>query len=84
MHFVVIGGGIAGVCCAEELCRLAPSDHIILVSADRTLKVWAHMADYVLQTQLTCVLLKVERMTGTLTNLLTRLIWHMWWCCRGC
>jgi protoporphyrinogen oxidase len=39
MKFVVIGGGIAGVCCAEELCRLNPHKHITLISADSVLKV---------------------------------------------
>ena len=45
MKFVVIGGGIAGVCCAEELCRLNPNEHITLISADSVLKVhslWLH------------------------------------------
>lgn len=39
MKYVVIGGGIAGVCCAEELCRLAPDDQITLLSSDTVLKV---------------------------------------------
>ena len=30
---------MAGVCCAEELCRLCPQDSVVLVSADRVLKV---------------------------------------------
>ena len=43
MKFVIIGGGVAGVCCAEELCRLCPADEVVLVSADRTLKAsWLH------------------------------------------
>ena len=39
MKIVVIGGGVAGVCCAEELCRLRPQDSVALVSASRVLKV---------------------------------------------
>ena len=39
MRHVVIGGGIAGVCCCEELCRLAPGDEVVLVSASPVLKV---------------------------------------------
>ena len=39
MKYVVIGGGIAGVCCAEELCRLNPAEQIVLISADSVLKV---------------------------------------------
>ncbi|KAK9845833.1 hypothetical protein WJX81_003814 [Elliptochloris bilobata] len=38
MRCVVVGGGIAGVCCAEELCRLRPDYSVTLVSEDRTLK----------------------------------------------
>jgi NADPH-dependent 2,4-dienoyl-CoA reductase/sulfur reductase-like enzyme len=38
MRFVVVGGGVSGVCCAEELCRLCPDASITLVSADRVLK----------------------------------------------
>jgi hypothetical protein len=37
--YVVIGGGIAGVTCAQELQRLAPSSTIVLVSADSNLRV---------------------------------------------
>lgn len=37
-RFVVVGGGVAGVCCAEELCRLCPDAAVTLVSADRVLK----------------------------------------------
>ena len=40
MRCVVVGGGIAGVCCAEELCRLRPEFDVSLVSEDRTLKVY--------------------------------------------
>ena len=32
-HFVVIGGGVAGVSCAEELCRVAPTSSITLISS---------------------------------------------------
>lgn len=39
MRYVVLGGGIAGVCCAEEICKLCPKDGIVLVSSDNTLKV---------------------------------------------
>jgi cation diffusion facilitator CzcD-associated flavoprotein CzcO len=36
-RFVVIGGGIAGVCCAQELSRLLGDDEpIALVSASST------------------------------------------------
>lgn len=38
MRFVVVGGGVAGLCCAEELCRLRPGDAVTLVSASRVLK----------------------------------------------
>ncbi|WIA12757.1 hypothetical protein OEZ85_006392 [Tetradesmus obliquus] len=38
MRHVVIGGGIAGVCCVEELCRLAPSDDVVLISSSAVLK----------------------------------------------
>lgn len=39
MKYAVLGGGIAGVCCAEELCKLCPQDSITLVPSDKTLKV---------------------------------------------
>lgn len=39
MRLVVVGGGVAGVCCAEELCRLLPHEEVVLVAADRVLKV---------------------------------------------
>ncbi|GMH33744.1 hypothetical protein BSKO_01578 [Bryopsis sp. KO-2023] len=39
MKIVVIGGGIAGVCCVEEVCRLGQkADEITLVSASSVLK----------------------------------------------
>lgn len=39
MRYLVLGGGIAGVCCVEELCKLCPQDHVHLLSSDKTLKV---------------------------------------------
>jgi NADH dehydrogenase FAD-containing subunit len=42
MRHVVIGGGIAGVCCVEELCRLAPDDEVVLISSSTVLKVRKH------------------------------------------
>jgi glycine/D-amino acid oxidase-like deaminating enzyme len=39
MRYVVLGGGIAGVCCAEELCKLCYDDEVVLVSSHKTLKV---------------------------------------------
>ncbi len=45
MKYVVIGGGIAGTCCTEELCRLVkPDDHVVLISAAPVLKVGADTA----------------------------------------
>ena len=44
MRHVVIGGGIAGVCCAEELASVAPHDEVVLVSASAVLKVSATWA----------------------------------------
>ncbi|CAL5219619.1 g1491 [Coccomyxa viridis] len=39
MKYLVIGGGIAGVCCTEELCRLSKeSDSITLITAGSVLK----------------------------------------------
>ncbi len=38
-RLVVVGGGIAGVCCAEELCKLCADDPVLLVSASSTIKV---------------------------------------------
>jgi hypothetical protein len=37
--FFNVGGGVAGVCCAEQLCRLRPDAHVVLVSASDVLKV---------------------------------------------
>lgn len=39
MRHVVIGGGVAGVCCVEELCRLRPDDSVTLISSSTVLKV---------------------------------------------
>lgn len=33
---VVIGGGIAGVCCAQELARLNPREEVVVVTATDT------------------------------------------------
>lgn len=37
--YVVLGGGIAGVACAQELRRLDPQRKTTLVSSDSTLRV---------------------------------------------
>ena len=37
--WVVVGGGIAGVCCAEELCRQRPGDRVTLISTDPVFRV---------------------------------------------
>ena len=38
-NYVIIGGGIAGVCCAQECARLSPPDlEIILITASEMLK----------------------------------------------
>ena len=39
MKYVVVGGGVAGVCCAEELCRANPLESVTIVSYSTTLKV---------------------------------------------
>lgn len=39
MRYMVLGGGIAGVCCVEELCKLCPQDSVLLVSNGNALKV---------------------------------------------
>lgn len=38
LPFVVVGGGIAGVSCAQELSRLAPDAPITLISASPVIK----------------------------------------------
>ena len=38
-HYVVIGGGIAGVSCCQELARLNPDNNILLISSSAVLKV---------------------------------------------
>ena len=39
MRYLVLGGGIAGVCCVEELCKLCLQDSVTLVSSGTALKV---------------------------------------------
>ena len=39
VHRVVVGAGVAGTCCAEELCRLKPHHHVTLVTAADVVKV---------------------------------------------
>ena len=36
--FAIIGGGIAGVSCAEQLAYLAPEESILLISATSIVK----------------------------------------------
>lgn len=48
MRYVVVGGGVAGVCCVEELCRLCPDDSVVLVSAAKVLKASVPAAAYLL------------------------------------
>lgn len=36
--FVIVGGGIAGVSCAEHLCMLTPNENIALISASPLIK----------------------------------------------
>lgn len=36
---VVVGAGVAGTCCAEELCRLRPEDRVTLITATDAVKV---------------------------------------------
>eukprot|EP00240_Pyramimonas_obovata_P009398 CAMPEP_0118946182 /NCGR_PEP_ID=MMETSP1169-20130426/43751_1 /TAXON_ID=36882 /ORGANISM="Pyramimonas obovata, Strain CCMP722" /LENGTH=90 /DNA_ID=CAMNT_0006892089 /DNA_START=74 /DNA_END=343 /DNA_ORIENTATION=+ len=38
VHYIVVGGGVAGVCCVEELCRSCPNDLITLVTATDYIK----------------------------------------------
>lgn len=44
MRYVVLGGGVAGVSCAEELCRITDprADTVTLVSPSTVLKVGQH------------------------------------------
>jgi hypothetical protein len=35
-NYVVIGGGIAGVCCAQELSRISDG-HVVIISSSETL-----------------------------------------------
>ncbi|DBB05673.1 hypothetical protein WJX77_005847 [Trebouxia sp. C0004] len=46
MRYVVLGGGIAGVCCAEELCRFCHDDKVVLVSSYKTLKGVGNVVKY--------------------------------------
>ncbi|KAL0022517.1 hypothetical protein WJX79_005810 [Trebouxia sp. C0005] len=46
MRYVVLGGGIAGVCCAEELCKLCQDDEVVLVSSYKTLKGVGNVVKY--------------------------------------
>lgn len=39
VRYVVLGGGVAGFCCIEELCRRRPEDSVTLISPSKTLKV---------------------------------------------
>jgi hypothetical protein len=39
IHRVVVGAGVAGTCCAEELCRLRPDDRVTLLTAADVVKV---------------------------------------------
>jgi hypothetical protein len=41
VHRVVVGAGVAGTCCAEELCRLRPDDRVTLLTAADVVKVRA-------------------------------------------
>ena len=40
---VVVGAGVAGTCCAEELCRLRPEDAVILVTIGDVVKSVQHV-----------------------------------------
>ncbi|KAL0044297.1 hypothetical protein WJX82_009836 [Trebouxia sp. C0006] len=46
MRYVVMGGGVAGVCCAEELCKLCHDDEVVLVSSYKTLKGVGNVVKY--------------------------------------
>lgn len=38
-HYIVIGGGVAGVTCAQELCRLcSKDDQVVLISSQKVVK----------------------------------------------
>ena len=37
-QFVVVGAGVAGVCCAEEVCRLQRDASVTLITPDGALK----------------------------------------------
>jgi NADPH-dependent 2,4-dienoyl-CoA reductase/sulfur reductase-like enzyme len=40
---VVVGAGVAGTCCAEELCRLRPDDSVVLVTVGDAVKSVRHV-----------------------------------------
>ena len=40
---VVVGAGVAGTCCAEELCRLRPLDAVVLVTSGDAVKSVRHV-----------------------------------------
>ena len=44
---VVIGGGIAGVCCAKELARLHPSEIILLISSSEVITEVSRILDFI-------------------------------------
>lgn len=47
MRYAVIGGGVAGVCCVEELCQsVQPADEALFVSASTVLKVSVYAVLY--------------------------------------
>jgi NADPH-dependent 2,4-dienoyl-CoA reductase/sulfur reductase-like enzyme len=40
---VIVGAGVAGTCCAEELCRLRPDDNVVLVTIGNVVKSVTHV-----------------------------------------
>ncbi|KAK3277346.1 hypothetical protein CYMTET_14636 [Cymbomonas tetramitiformis] len=65
MKFVVLGGGVAGVCCAEELCEIRPEDHVTLISVSDLVKGVdnvVHVSKFIEEFQV------VERPISTLTR----------------
>ena len=42
--FVIVGGGIAGVSCAEMLCVLAPNERILLITSSPVIKAVANLS----------------------------------------
>lgn len=55
--YVVIGGGIAGVSCAQELARLIPHGSVTLISATEVLKEVRYEHMLLFSPQVTCDLL---------------------------